>query len=302
MKLAVTTAFPLTETEKETLSHYHELYFADDGEPLKDKSIDFAPEIIEGVICNFFFTHNDLSVFPNLKVIQTTSAGLERVPLEETKEKGIAVFNAGDTYAIPMAEWTVAKVLEIAKCSAYFSQNQTEHHWEKKRDIKELYSMTAAIIGFGNVGRAVAERLKAFGVKIRAVDIVDIGNPLADEFFEVARIKEALTDADIIVLCLPLTRETEKIINAEMLKVMKDDAIIINVARGGLIDSEALIAELYKGRFKGVALDVFEKEPLDRDSSLWDIDRVLISPHNSFVGNGNHDRLFKKICENLNNL
>lgn len=302
MKLAVTTAFTPTSTEKELLSSRHELCFVDDGKPLKDQSLDFDLATVEGIICNFFFTHNDLSVFPNLRVIQTTSAGLDRIPLEEAKEKGIAVFNAGDTYAIPMAEWAVAKTLEIVKCSEFFRKNQAEHIWEKKRDIKELYGMTAAIIGFGNVGRAVAERFKAFGVKIRAVDLANAKSPLADKFFEVSDLKNAVGNADIIVLCLPLTPETQKIIDADVLKTVKDDAILINVARGGLIDELALIKELRKGRFSGVALDVFENEPLDEKSPLWDFPNVLVSPHNSFIGNGNHDRLFRIICKNLDNL
>lgn len=302
MKLAVTTAFKLTDCEKELLSKYHELCFVDDGRPLADQNVDFDPNSIEGIICNFFFTHNALSVFPNLKVIQATSAGLDRTPVSEATKKGIAVFNAGDTYAIPMAEWVVAKLLEIVKCSEIFRKNQAEHIWEKKRDIKEISSMTTAVIGFGNVGKAVSSRLKAFGVKIIAVDVVEPDSTLADEFFKVESLKNAVATADVVVLCLPLTPETEKIIDAEILKAMKDDAILINVARGGLVDEKALISELHKGRFSGIALDVFENEPLDEKSSLWDFPNVLLSPHNSFIGNGNHDRLFKIICKNLDNL
>ena len=295
MKLAVTTAFLLTSCEKELLSKHHELCFLDDGLPLEKQNLDFDAKSVEGIICNFFFTHNGLSVFPNLKVIQTTSAGLDRIPMSEAEEKGIAVFNAGDTYAVPMAEWTVAKLLEIAKYSTFFRKNQAERIWEKKRDIKELYSMTAAIIGFGNVGKAVATRLKAFGVKIRAVDVVEQSLTLADEFFFMNDLKNAVADADVLVLCLPLTKETEGIIDLDVLKAAKDDAIVINVARGGLIDQAALVSELKKGRFLGVALDVFQKEPIEKDDLLWGVDRVLISPHNSFVGNGNHGRLFKII-------
>ncbi len=298
MKLAVTSALKLSDEQKNVLSTSHELVFCDDSKPFCEQGLRVNPSDIEGIICNFFFTHNELSVFENLKVIQLTSAGLDRVPQEFCRNKGIALYTAGDAYAVPMAEWTVAKVLEIVKCTSFFKENQVLHRWEKCRNIRELGGMTAAVVGFGNVGKAVAERLKAFGTRILAVDVCK-QSVLCDEFFDISELKSAVRLADIVILCLPLTPDTEHIIDGDVLAAMKDDAVLVNISRGGVLDTKALIKELENGRFSGVALDVFEKEPLEENSPLWDMDRVLISPHNSFVGNRNNDRLFKIIYNNL---
>lgn len=298
MKLAVTSALKLSDEQKNVLSARHELVFCDDSRPFCDQELTVDPSDIEGIICNFFFTHNELSVFENLKVIQLTSAGLDRVPQVLCKNKGIALYTAGDAYAVPMAEWTVAKVLEIVKCTSFFKENQALHRWEKCRQIRELGGMTAAIVGFGNVGKAVAERLKAFGTKILAIDKFE-QSALCDEFYNIDELKSAVKLADIVILCLPLTSDTEHIINGDILAAMNDDAVLVNVSRGGVLDTKALIKELENGRFSGVALDVFEKEPLEENSLLWEMDRVLISPHNSFIGDRNNDRLFKIIYNNL---
>ena len=159
--------------------------------------------------------------------------------------------------------------------------------------------MTAAIVGFGNVGRAVAARLAPFGVRICAVDVVPPQERLCDAYYDIAQLDEALQGADIVVLTLPLTEHTRHILNAGRLATMKDDAVLINIARGGLIDEQALLEALQAGRLYGVASDVFEQEPLPKEHPFWSHERVLVSPHNSFVGNGNSARLFALVNENL---
>ena len=107
-----------------------------------------------------------------------------------------------------------------------------------------------------------------------------------------------MSAGDIVIFCLPLTKETEHIANAELFSAMKDGAVIVNISRGGIIDTDALITELKSGRLRA-ALDVFEQEPLDADSELWDLPNAVVTPHNSFVGDGNRARLFSLIINNL---
>lgn len=300
MNLLITPAFQPTLRQTEILEKNHTLYYlADERIPLREQILQFDPAEIEGIICNFFFLHNTLEDLPNLRYIQAISAGLDRLPVDDIRRKNIALYNAAATYATPMAEWAVSKVLEIYKHSHYFFRNQQRRLWEKRRDIRELAGTKATIIGFGNVGRRIAQRLRAFEVSICAVDLVEDDSGLSNFWFPVSEMKRAVQDADILILTLPLTDSTYHIIDNNVLSAMKDDAVLINVARGKLIDEEALIAHLHTGRFLGVALDVFEQEPLSSHSPLWDFDRVISTPHNSFVGNGNNERLFRLICQNL---
>lgn len=300
MNLLITPALPLTEQQKAALSLHHTLFFlSDERLPLCEQPVSFSAEDIDGIVCNLFFQHNDLSSLPNLKFIQLTSAGLDRVPLAEIREKGIALYNAGATYAVPMAEWAVAKILEIAKNAAFFRDNQRDHAWVKHRGIRELCGMTAAIVGFGNVGKQTAMRLRAFGVSITAVDIVSGDDTLYDRYCDIAHLDDALSNADIVVLTLPLTDETRGMFHHARFAAMKQDAIFVNIARGALVDETALLEALDSGKLYGAALDVFSTEPLGDDSPLWDCERVLISPHNSFVGDGNTRRLTELVMQNL---
>lgn len=253
---------------------------------------------IDAVVCNSLFLYNDVKEFKNLRTIQLTSAGLDRVPLDYINEKGIRLFNARGVYSIPMAEWAILKILEIYKKSRVFYKNQELHKWEKQRDILELTDKTAAIIGYGNVGKEIAKRLKAFGVNVISVDRQVKEDEYVNESILIYNLDAALERSDVIILTLPFTDETKHLINEEKIKVMKDNAVLINVSRGGIIDETALIESLKEDKFLGVALDVFEEEPL-KESPLWDLEQVIITPHNSFVSDKVNERLFELMIENL---
>lgn len=296
-KLLLTGAFKYSREQLSNLEHlgYEIVYVQDERKAL---NIDVSD--IDTVVCNSLFLYNDIKEFKKLGVIQLTSAGLDRVPLDYINEKGVQLFNAKGIYSIPIAEWAILKTLEIYKKSRVFYKNQEQHKWEKQRDLLELTDKTAAIIGYGNVGTEIAKRLKVFGLKIISVDREIREDDYIDESILTYELEAALVKSDIIVLTLPLTDETKHLINEKKIKVMKDDAVLINVSRGGIIDETALIESLNKDKFLGVALDVFEEEPLS-ESPLWDFEKVIITPHNSFVSDNVNKRLFKLILENLDN-
>lgn len=299
MRLLITPALPLTDTEKATLCRHHSLCFLEDERvPIHQQDLSFDPNEVEGVVCNFLFVHNDPAVFPNLKVVQLTSAGLDRVPADLLRKRGVTLFNAGTTYAVPMAEWALTKILELLKGSVAFYENRRCRGWQKQRNLRELSGLCATIVGFGNVGCETAKRLRAFGVSITAVDIVRPTDGY-DNYVDITRLDDALKTADIVVLTLPLTDATRGLISRERLAVMKDDAVLVNIARGEIVDETALAAALHGGKLWGAALDVFATEPLPTDHPLWDCPRLLLTPHNSFVGNGNHSRLFALVKSNL---
>lgn len=294
-KLLLTGAFKYNQEQLSNLEHLgYEIVFVQD----ERKTLNIDVSDIDAVVCNSLFIYNDIKEFKNLRTIQLTSAGLDRVPLDYINEKGIQLFNARGVYSIPMAEWAILKILEIYKKSRIFYKNQEQHKWEKQRDLLELTDKTAAIIGYGNVGTEIAKRLKAFGTNVISVDRRIKEDEYANESVLIDNLDVALVKSDIIILTLPLTDETKHLINEEKIKVMKDNAVLINVSRGGIIDEIALIESLNKDKFLGLALDVFEEEPLNA-SPLWDCKNVIITPHNSFISDKVNERLFDLMIENL---
>jgi phosphoglycerate dehydrogenase-like enzyme len=299
MKLLLTGAYSYTN---EQLNHLESLGYQitmlqDERTPSTMKFAD-----IEAVVCNNMFRHTNIEEFKNLKFIQLISTGTDRIPVDFIEKAGIKLETARGVYSIPIAEWVVLKILEITKKSRHFFYAQQQHQWQKERNLEELTGKTAAIVGYGSIGVETAKRLQAFDVKITAVDT---RKPAPDEMTWIHELQPpeeldiVLANKDIVILTLPLTRQTHHLINKQRLELMKDDAILINVSRGPIVDELALIAALKQNKFAGVALDVFEKEPLAADSPLWDFKNVLATPHNAFVSGKNHQRLFDLISKNL---
>ena len=135
------------------------------------------PSWAEGVVCNGLFLHHEIEAFTNLKYIQLTSAGLDRVPVEYIRKHKIALNNARGVYSIPMAEFAVCGVLQIYKKAALFRENQKTHLWEKHRDLLELYGKNVMIIGCGSVGTECAKRFSAFGCRIIGIDLKPFDSP-----------------------------------------------------------------------------------------------------------------------------
>lgn len=263
----------------------------------KDEITDY--EKFNAVIANGLFLHHDISEFKNLKYIQLTSAGFDRVPMDYIKKNDIIIHNARGVYSIPMAEHAVLKTLELYKKSWTFYTNQQKGEWYKQRDILELYGKTVAIFGCGSVGLEIAKRLKAFGTHIIGVDILKSDSDYIEEYADISQIYDILPKADIVILTLPLNDETRGLFDKTSFGCMKESAIFINIARGQIVCENDLIDALKEQKIMGAALDVFEQEPLDKESELWELENVIITPHNSFVGEGNNKRMFEVIYKNL---
>ncbi len=254
---------------------------------------------IEMVICNGLFLHTSIDRFKSLKYIQVTSAGLDRLPLDKIKQRGIKLFNARGVYSIPMAEWALCNILTLYKNVHNLQLSQGRKSWIKERNVKELNGKSALIVGFGSVGQETAKRLWAMGVQVSAVDIIAIETDYINSCFKIDCLKDIIADFDIIVLTLPLTEQTYHLFDDNMFSLMKKGALLVNISRGSVIDENALIRAIDSEQLSGVALDVFEQEPLPENSSLWSCERVIVTPHNSFVSENNHVRLESLIINNL---
>lgn len=259
-----------------------------------------AYEWVEGVICNGLFSFHPIEKFKNLKYIQLTSAGFDRVPMDYVNLYDIQIHNAKGVYSIPIAEFILSGVLQLYKQQEYFRNNQKQHVWEKHRGLRELNGKTVVIIGSGSIGTECAKRFTAFDCHVIGVGR---NSRQAEHYEYIATIedldKELLSKADIVVLTVPLTDDTRHLMNRERFSKIKEDAILVNVARGQIVDTDALIEVLQDQKLGGAVLDVFETEPLEPESPLWDMENVVVTPHNSFVGENNQERLAQIILYNL---
>ena len=187
-----------------------------------------------------------------------------------------------------------AQVLDLYKDMAQFRKQQERHEWVKNRKIRELAGSKVVIVGCGSVGTECAKRFKAFDCQVIGVDVIVREDSWYDKIIKIEEIDRELQGADVVVLTVPLTKETRGLIDERRLKLIGEQGILVNIARGGIIDRKAL--EEWNGY---AVLDVFEEEPLEAGSTLWGKEGVIVTPHNSFVGNGNHKRLNQCIIRNL---
>ena len=257
------------------------------------------PAWVEGVVCNGLFLHHELDSFPNLRFIQLTSAGLDRVPVDRIRRRGIDLRNARGVYSGPMAEFALCGTLQLYKQAAFFRRNQQARRWEKHRGLRELDGSTVTVLGCGSVGTACAERFAALGCRILGVDLYPRRDERYKTVFPLPELDALLPETDVLLLTLPLTPETRHLLDAGRLAKLKQGAVLVNVSRGGVLEEAALISALEEGRLSGAVLDVFETEPLPETSPLWTMENVILTPHNSFVGEGNARRLDGLILENL---
>ena len=257
------------------------------------------PEWIEGVVCNGLFLHHPISQFKNLRFIQLTSAGYDRVDMDYVREHSIEIHNAKGVYSIPMAEFAVCGVLSIYKQMRSFFRNQDSHAWEKNRGLKELFGKTATIVGCGSVGTECAKRFRAFGCRIEGINRSNRSDEAYDRIQTSDKLDEILPVSDVLILAVPLTSDTEKLIDRKRLELLPENAVIVNMSRGKIIDETALAELLKSGRIAGAVLDVFENEPLTEDSPIWSVPNLIATPHNSFVSEGNAQRLNDVVMSKL---
>ena len=295
MNVLVTGAFQLNSEELAALETVGHRVFVHPDERIPVEQ----PERYEAVVCNGLFLHSPIERFTSLRLIQLTSAGLDRVPLDYVRAHGIELHNAAGVYSVPMAEFAIGGILQLYKQSRFFAANQAQHKWEKHRGLLELSGKRACILGCGDVGREIAKRLKAFGCHVTGVNRTVRVLPDFDEVLPLDTLAETAAACDILVCCIALTPETRSIVSEEIFGRLHDGAIFVNVARGALADEAALTKWLQNGG--RAVLDVFEEEPLPESSPLWDMENVVLTPHNSFVGEGNRARLWGTIKENLKN-
>lgn len=247
----------------------------------------------------FDVTKENLDLMPSLKWVQVFQTGVEHVPIEELEKRGILLTNVKGIYGTPMSEYVMSMILYYTREMGRFVREKQQHIWNRKELVDEAYGKTIAIFGAGTIGTAIAEKAKLFGMHVIGVNTSGKLRPQFDEMVTLDNKEKALKKGDFIVLLLPETKETFHCIGRNELRQMKQSAYLINIGRGGLVDTNNLIEELHRKTIQGVALDVFEEDPLPKNHPLWEMDNVFITPHLSAKTIHFFDRCIEKFKVNF---
>ena len=217
-------------------------------------------------------------VAPRLRWVQLLGAGVDQVP--EIGDNRVVVTNASGIHAVPISEYVLGVMLALAKRLPFAFDNQRQRKWQRFGFTpSELESKTLGVVGLGHIGGAVARLGHAFGMRVVATKRTPGTEQQVDELLPPHRLHDLLAQCDFVVLAVPLTHETRHMIDEQALRSMKPGAFLVNIARGGVVDEQALVRALREKWIAGAALDVVENEPLPEDSPLWSFDNVIITPH-----------------------
>ncbi len=268
---------------------------------LNEKDISNTQEIsdIDVLVCYNPFDRLDISKLKQLKWIQLSSIGIDQLPKQMVKEQSIIVTNNRSGYSIPMGEWIVMKMLELLKNSRSFYNKQSEKKWKIDTTILELYKKTVCFVGTGSIASEAAKRLQGFEANIIGINTTGKKVEYFNSCYPIMELDYALSQADVVVVSIPYTNETHHLINESNINKLKKGACLINIARGSIINEAVLIEALQNGSIRGAALDVFEEEPLPECNPLWELDNVIITPHNSWISEMRNERRYDIIYENL---
>lgn len=266
-----------------------------------DETVEFTSEEYgcDVVVAMSPFRGSNIEKFTNLKFFQAISAGYETLPIDAFKEKGIKFSNARDVYSVPIAELTVMRILEIYKKSAMYMKQQERHEWKRDFRLQEITDKKIAVLGTGSIGVQIAKRLKAFDAVTIGFNRSEKPAEYFDYVYSIYKFSDMAGEFDVIIAALPLNNGTVHIINEDILSKMNNKSILINIGRGQSVDTTALCEVLNDRKILGAALDVFEEEPIPKDSPLWEAEGLLITPHISSGSNYMNKRIYDLVYDNL---
>jgi phosphoglycerate dehydrogenase-like enzyme len=218
---------------------------------------------------------------PRVRWVHSRAAGLDRLLFPELIESPAILTNGRGVFSAPLAEFAIGAALFFAKDFRRMVRSQAAGAWDQF-DIAQIEGRTIGIVGYGDIGRTVAEKARAMGMRVLALRCrpeLSAGDPLVDEALPPARLHDLLSRSDYVVVAAPLTAETEGMIGDAELAAMRQAAVLMNVGRGPVVDEAALVRALERGSIRGAALDVFDREPLPEGHPFYRLDNVLLSPH-----------------------
>jgi len=234
----------------------------------------------------------------SLRLFASTYAGYDHLPLDALRERGVVLTTASGVHGPNVAEYVVGGWLSLARGFLRARRQQREHVWQAFQ-ASDFAGSRACVVGLGAIGEAIVDRLKGFDVETVAVrHSPEKGGP-ADEVYGYDEIHEAVAGARYVALACPLTDETRGLVDESLLRTMHPDTVLVNVARGPVVDTDALVEACQRNYVGGAVLDVTDPEPLPGDHPLWDFENVLLTPHNAGHTPEYYERLAAIVAENV---
>lgn len=259
-------------------------------------------EDVDGVICgDDQFTEKVLRTAKRLKVISKWGTGIDSIDREEAEKLGIVVYNTPNAFTDPVADTVLGYILSFSRQIPWTDSEMRAGKWEK-RTCTTLRNKTLGVVGVGNVGKAVIRRALGFGMRVLGNDIREISRDfLKDTGTTMLELDELFGESDFVSINCDLNPTSYHLIGKQELNLMKPTAYLVNTARGPIVDEEALIGALKNRAIAGAALDVFEAEPLPKDSLLRQFENCLLSPHNANSSPEAWEHVHRNTIQNLLN-
>ena len=218
---------------------------------------------------------------PRLKVISKWGTGIDSIDQQKARELGIQVRNTPNAFTVPVADTVLGYILSFARQLPWMDRKMKQGIWEKIPSVT-LSECTLGVVGVGNIGKAILRRARVFGMKLLGNDIIEIAPDFIwENRIEMTSLSDLLSRADFVSLNCDLNPTSYHLINQKTIEDMKETGILINAARGPIVEEKALVNALESHKIAGAALDVYEKEPIDRDNPLLKFDNVLLGTHNA---------------------
>jgi D-3-phosphoglycerate dehydrogenase len=258
---------------------------------------------IDGAICgdDRFSARVLEACAPRLKVISKWGTGIDSIDAAAAARLGIEIFRTPNAFTLPVADTVMGYLLAFARRQPWMDRAMRQRRWEKLPG-RSLSECTLGVIGVGNIGKAVLHRARAFGMRLLGNDIIEIAPDfLLENGVEMVSLEALLAQADYVSLNCDLNPTSVRLIDRQRLAQMKPGAVLINTARGPVVDEQALVWALESGVIAGAALDVYEVEPLPADSPLLRLDQVMLAPHNANSSPAAWERVHWNTIRNLLN-
>lgn len=297
MKILFTLKFSEEEFSRIRDLGYEVVFYSEGNKLILDKITQEELDSFDILVTYDSFENLDISKMKNLKYIQLGSTGFDQVPFDKIINRDILLCNNKGGYSIPISEWIVSTILQIYKNTKDFYSKQAKKQWISDYSVSEVYGKRIGFLGTGTLALESAKRLKAFGVEIWGCNTDGRSIKYFDECYSTEEMDKVFSNCDVVISTIPSTKKTYKLIDKKKFSIMKDGSSFINVGRGKVVNESDLLE--YAHKFRGIALDVFEQEPLPEESKLWDLNNIIITPHNSWVSEQNSVRSFNLFYNNL---
>lgn len=255
---------------------------------------------IDDCVALVTFAHDERFLEADLEWIHSIQAGVDRFPFEALEAAGVALTNSTGIHGDTVGETTLGYMLSFARGLHRHRDRQRDCEWSRPPYDRpfSLAGSSACVVGLGTLGRGIATRADALGMDVVGVKRTPTPVDGVKNVYPAVELEDAIADARFVALAVPLTDRTEGLIGAAELSAMRSDAVLINVARGPVVDESALVDALAADAIAGAALDVFETEPLSPESPLWDMENVIVTPHIAAATRDYHRRIAALVREN----